>query len=379
MSKDYYKTLGVEKGASADDIKKAFRKLAHQYHPDKKGGNEEKFKEVNEAFQVLGNAEKRKQYDQFGADFAQQGGFGGGMGWEDFMRAARGGQGGFQDFGSTFGGMDFTDLFGDVFSAFGGSASGGGFGRSRRGRPRGNDIQVDVEIDFCEAVFGIEKEIRLTKQNNCDVCAGSGAEPGTKIKSCEQCGGRGQVVRVQRTILGAMQTATVCPACRGEGSVPEKRCKHCGGDGRVRSESNYKVKIPAGIDDGGTIRLSGKGESAGSGGQAGDLYVVVHVRGDARFTREGNDTHADLRISYAQATLGDKIEIETLDGLKKLAIPEGTQSHQQIRLRGLGVPDVHGRGRGDHYVRVIVDVPKRVSRKAKKLLEELSGEFLRHF
>ena len=367
MSKDYYKVLGINKNASADEIKKAFRKLAHQYHPDKKGGSEEKFKEVNEAFQVLGNEDKRKQYDQFGADFAQQGGFGGGRGWEDFMRAARGGQGDFQDFSSAFGGLDFGDLFGDAF----GFSGRGGQGRRQR---RGNDIQVDVEIDFREAVFGIEKEIRLTKQNNCDVCAGSGAEPGTKIKSCAQCGGRGQVVQVQRTILGAMQTATTCPTCRGEGNVPEKRCKHCGGDGRVRSESTYKVKIPAGIDDGGTIRLSGKGEGAGAGGQAGDLYVVVHVRGDARFTREGNDTHADLRISYAQAVLGDKIEIETLDGLKKLVIPEGTPSHQQIRLRGLGVPDVHGRGRGDHYVRVIVDVPKRVSRQAKKLLEELKGE-----
>lgn len=372
MSKDYYKILGVEKSAAADEIKKAFRKLAHQYHPDKKGGNEDKFKEVNEAFQILGNEEKRKQYDQFGADFAQQGGFGGGMSWEDFMKAARGGgfsaTGGsaFGGGGFNFGGLDFGDLFGDMFSA--------GGGRGGRRQRRGNDIQVDVEVDFREAVFGAEKDIRLTKQNDCAVCGGSGAEPGTKIKSCDQCGGRGQVARVQRTILGAMQTVTTCPACQGEGNIPEKRCQHCGGHGRARSESHYKVKIPAGIDNGGTIRLAGKGESAGNGGQAGDLYVVAHVRPDARFTRDGNDIHTELNISYPQAVLGDKMEIETLDGLKKLVIPEGTPSHQQIRLRGLGVPDVHGRGRGDHYVRVLVAVPKRVSRKAKKLLEELKGE-----
>ena len=368
MSKDYYKILGVEKNASAEDIKKAFRKLAHQYHPDKQGGDEAKFKEVNEAYQVVGNAEKRKQYDQFGADFDKQGGFGGGMNWEDFMRAARG-QGGAQGFNFDFGGADLGDLFGDLFGFSGRS------GQGRRQR-RGNDIQVDVELDFREAVFGVEKEIRLTKNNACDVCNGSGAEPGSALKTCAQCGGQGQVRQVQRTILGAMQTVTTCPTCEGAGKMPEKKCKHCGGDGRVRGESNYKVKIPAGIDDGGTIRLSGKGESAATGGTAGDLYVVVHVRGDKKFNREGDDIYSEARISYPQAVLGDKIEIETVDGVKKMVIPESTQSHQQIRLKGLGVPNVHGRGRGDHYVRVIVDVPKKVSRGARKLLEELRGELL---
>lgn len=369
MSKDYYKILGVEKTASADEIKKAFRKLAHQYHPDKKGGDEAKFKEVNEAFQVVGNEEKRKQYDQFGADFAQQGGFGGGVSWDDFMRAARGqgggsGNGGFE---FNFGGMDFGDLFGDVFGF-------GGGGRAGRRARRGNDIQVDVEIDFRAAAFGTEKEIRLTKKNDCGVCSGSGAEPGAGRKTCAECGGRGQVTQVQRTILGAMQTVASCPACRGEGSTPEKKCRHCNGDGRLRSESMYRVKIPAGIDNGGTIRLSGKGESAGAGGQTGDLYVVVHVLPDRHFEREGNNVYTDLSISYPQAVLGDTVEIETLDGKKKLVIPPGTQSHQQIRLKGLGVPDVRGGGRGDHYVRVIVDIPKRVSRKGKKLLEELRDE-----
>ncbi len=363
MGKDYYKTLGIEKGASQDEIKKAFRKLAHKYHPDKQGGDEAKFKEVNEAYQVLGNEQKRKQYDQFGADFDQQGGFGGGAGWEDFMRAARG-QGGATQF--DFGDIDLGDLFGGMFGF-------GGGGRRQRQR-RGNDIQVDIQLTFREAVFGTEKEIRLTKNNSCDVCSGTGAEPGSKVKKCEQCNGQGQIKRVQQTILGAMQTVGVCPACGGAGEKAEKACKHCGGDGRVRSESVYKVKIPAGIHNGGAIKLAGKGESAGVGGQSGDLYVVVHVKEDKIFQRNGYNVYTDVHINYPQAVLGDKIEIETLDGPKKLVIPEGTQSHQQIRLKGLGVPNLRGGARGNHYVRVIVDIPKKVNRKAKKTIQELKDE-----
>ena len=369
MSKDYYKVLGVEKTASEEEIKKAFRKLAHQHHPDKKGGDEAKFKEVNEAFQVLGDKDKRAKYDQFGSDFDQQGGFGGGAGWEDFMRAARGG-GGFQ--GANFGGFDMGDIFGDMFSAFGGSASGGG--RSRRGTVRGNDIQVDVQLTFVEAAFGVEKEINLMKNNSCDVCRGTGVETGSKMDKCQECNGQGQVRRVQQTILGAMQTIGTCPKCGGKGQIPEKHCKHCGGDGIVRNESNYKVKIPAGIDNGEAIRLSGKGESAGSVGTAGDLYVRVHIKEDKRFERDGQNVFSEVIISYPQAVLGDKIDIETLDGIKKLTIPEGVQPHQQIRLKGLGIPSLHGSNRGDHYVKVIVDVPKKVSRSAKKLIEELGKE-----
>lgn len=372
MSKDYYNILGVSKTASQDELKKAFRKLAHKYHPDKQGGDEEKFKEVNEAFQVLGNEQKRKQYDQFGADFEQQGGFGGGVGWEDFMRAARGQGGGFSAKGGPAGGWDFGDMdLGDLFGGMFGFGGRGGQGRRTR---RGNDVQVDVQLDFRQAIFGIDKEIRLMKNNNCDVCSGTGAEPGSNVKKCEQCGGRGQVRQVQRTILGTMQTVATCPACAGVGEKAEKSCKHCGGDGRVRSESVYKVKIPAGIYDGGTIKLAGKGESAGTGGQAGDLYVVIHIKKDNIFERDGNDVYTDLHISYPQAVLGDKVEIETLDGPKKLVIPEGTQSHQQIRLKGLGSPDLHGSGRGSHYVRVIVDVPKRINKKAKKIIQELKEE-----
>ena len=362
MSKDYYKILGVEKTASADEIKKAFRKLAHKYHPDKQGGDEAMFKEVNEAYQVVGNDEKRKKYDQFGSDFEQQGGFGGGAGWEDFMRAARNGGG--QNMNFDFGDIDLGDLFGGMF---------GGGNRGGRAR-RGNDIQVDVQLEFREAVFGVEKEIRLIKNNACDVCSGSGTEPGSKMKKCDQCNGQGQIRRIQQTILGAMQTASTCSVCQGQGKIPERRCKHCGGDGRVRGESKYKVKIPAGINDGGVIKLSGKGESVGAGGQTGDLYVVTHVKNDREFERREDDIFTDLRISYPQAVMGDKVEINTLDGKKQLIISEGTQSQQQIRLKGLGVPNVHGGNRGNHFVRVIVDVPKRVSRKARKILEDLQKE-----
>lgn len=363
MGKDYYNILGVEKTASQDEIKKAFRKLAHKYHPDKQGGDETKFKEVNEAFQVVGNEEKRKQYDQFGSTFDQQGGFGGGAGWEDFMRAARGQGGGNVHF--DFGGMDFGDIFGDMF----------GFGGGRRGRSRrGNDVQVDVEISFEEAVFGVEKDIRLNKFNDCEICSGSGNEPGSEMKTCDQCQGQGQVRQVQQTILGAMQSVRPCQGCQGHGKIAEHPCKSCGGDGRVRSESHYKVKIPAGIHDGGTIRLSGKGESAGGGGQVGDLYVVVHVLQDKRFVRDGFDIHSEITVTYPQAVLGDEVKIETVEGKKTLVIPAGTQPEQKIRLKGLGVHHLNGSGRGHQYVTVHVDVPKKPGRKAKKIIQELVDE-----
>jgi len=362
MEKDYYNILGIEKGASEEEIKKAFRKKAHKFHPDKKDGDEEKFKEVNEAYQVLSDSAKREQYDQYGSNFDQQGGFAGGMNWQDFMNATRGqGGGGFN--------VDFGDIFGDIF--------GGGGGRGGRGRraQKGNDIQVDVEIGFREAVFGIEKEIRLTKNNDCSVCTGSGSEPGSSLKTCATCNGQGQVMRVQRTILGAMQTAATCADCSGRGEVSDKKCKHCGGVGMERNESNYTVKIPAGIDNGQSIRLSGKGESAGAGGVSGDLFVRVHVKNEEGFLRDGYDIYTEARITYPQAVLGDKISIETMDGEKKLVIPQGTQSHQQFRLKNLGVTNLQGHGRGSHYVKVIVDVPKKISRRMKKVLEDLNEEF----
>ncbi|MBU0661104.1 molecular chaperone DnaJ [Patescibacteria group bacterium] len=364
MSKDYYAALGVEKNATQDEIKKAFRKKAHKYHPDKATGDEAKFKEVNEAYQVLGDEGKRQQYDQFGSNFDQQGGFGGGAGWEDFMNAARGG-GGFGNGGVQFdfGGIDLGDLFG-----FGG-------GRSRsRGKARGRDVQMDIEITFEEAVFGVEKELKVQKNNACDVCDGKGAEPGSTTKTCDECKGQGQVTRVQQTMFGPMQSAHTCNICHGTGSVPEKTCKHCGGDGTVRSESKFTVKIPAGIDNGQSIRLSGKGEFPGTGGVAGDMYVVVHVKESKQFERKGSDIYLDLEVSYPQAVLGDTIEIDTLEGKKKFVVPSGTKSHQEFRLRGLGIERLQRSGKGDMFVTVIVYIPKKVSKKAKKLIEELQSE-----
>jgi molecular chaperone DnaJ len=366
MSKDYYKSLGVEKSANAEEVKKAFRKLAHKYHPDKPTGDEAKFKEINEAYQILGDETKRKQYDQYGADFQQQGGFGGGMGWDDFMRASRG-QGGQGAGGFDFGNVDLGDIFGEMFG-FGGSRGRG------RGATKGRDIQVDVQLAFKDAVFGTETTVSLTKQNPCDICSGTGAEPGSTLKTCVDCAGQGQVRRVQQTIMGAMQTVVACQTCQGAGKTAEKKCKHCDGVGALRSSSEMKVKIPAGIHDGATIRLTEKGEYPGVGGVAGDLYVVVHVQEDDYFTREEDDIYTKAHISFIQAVLGAEIPIQTLDGEKKLVVPEGTQSHQQFKLKNLGVPHLRGNGRGDQYVQVVVDIPKKVSKKAKKLLEELSSE-----
>lgn len=361
MSKDYYKILGIDKNASADDIKKAFKKAAMAHHPDRPGGNEAKFKEVNEAYQVLSDAEKRKRYDQFGSDFEQQGGFGGGMNWEDIMRASRGqgGQGQNFDFG------DLGDIFGDFF---------GGGQRQSRGPARGRDIQVDVEIDFKDAAFGVEREISLRKQDKCDVCHGTGGEPGSKMEKCATCKGQGQVVQTQRTFLGAMQTVATCPDCHGRGERSDKKCKHCGGDGILAKTSNIKIKIPAGIDSGQSIRLENRGETAPHGGIVGDLYVRVHVKPLKGFAREGYDVYTEKEISFPQATLGDTIVVETLDGDLKLVVPEGTESGQLIRIKGKGIKHLDRNARGDHYVKVKIRVPKKISREVRKKLEELRAE-----
>ncbi len=368
MSKDYYKLLGVEKNATPDELKKAFKKLAMQYHPDRPGGNETKFKEINEAYQILGDAEKRSKYDQFGADFESQGGFGGAS-WDDFMRAARGQSSSGGDFGNgnfsfNFGGVDIGDIFGDFF--------GGGNG-ARRGhrQARGNDVQVDVKIEFKEAVFGMEKEISLRKQSKCDVCGGSGSEPGSKLATCQICKGQGQMAQVQRTFLGSMQTVVTCSGCQGRGQKPNKKCQHCGGDGILSKTNNVQVKIPAGIDDGQSIRLVGYGEAAPYGGQSGDLYVRAHVRPSNIFQRDGFDVYTESDINFPQAVLGDKIEVETIDGIIKVVVPEGTESGQLIRLKGRGVQHLERGTRGDHYVRVKIRVPKKVNRNVKKLLEDL--------
>lgn len=364
MSKDYYKILGVEKNASTDEVKKAFKKAALQHHPDRPGGDEKKFKEINEAYQVLSDTEKRQRYDQFGSDFEQQGGFGGGMNWEDFMKATRGQGGQNGNFSFDFG--DLGDVFGDLFG-FGG-------GRSSGRRARGNDIQVDVEISFKEAAFGVEKEIQLRKQDTCEVCCGSGAEPGSKLEDCGTCHGRGQVVQNQRTFLGTMQTVNTCPTCQGRGKHASKKCKHCGGDGILAKSTSLKVKIPAGIDNQQSIRVQGQGEAAPRGGEKGDLYVVIHVHEMKGFKREEFDVYTECEISFAQAVLGDKVEVETLEEKIKMVIPEGVEHGQLIRLKGKGITHLGRLSRGDQYVEVKIRVPKKIDRETKRLLEELKNK-----
>lgn len=365
MSKDYYKILGIEKNASVEEVKKAFKKAALQYHPDRPTGDEKKFKEINEAYQVLNDVEKRKKYDQFGSDFEQQGGFGGAS-WEDFMQATRGqgGQGG--SFNFDFGGMNFGDVFGDLFGF------GGGGGRGGNRATRGNDVQVDIELDFNEAAFGVEKEISLRKQDACEVCSGTGAEPGSKLEKCGTCHGRGQVVQNQRTFLGTMQSVATCPMCQGRGEHPSKKCKHCGGDGILAKSVKHQIKIPAGIDNGQSLRLTGLGEAAPHGGMKGDLYVVVHLKPLKGFRREGFDVYAQKIITFPQAVLGDTVDIESFDGSLKVVVPEGTEQGQLIRLKNHGTSILNKPStRGDLYIEIKIAVPKKISKETKKILEEL--------
>lgn len=360
MSKDYYKILGVSKTATEEEIKKAFRKEAHKHHPDKSGGDEAKFKELNEAYQVLGNKERRSRYDQFGSSFesgqagggqqANWGGFNGGQGFNINM----------DDLGDLFGG------FGDMFG-FGGQRSQG------QRKSRGGDIEVRLEIDFKEAVFGSEKIIRLNKSVVCSRCQGNGAEPGSKIETCPTCNGSGSVNQVQRTIFGQMQVQTICPTCQGEGKKITQVCSKCSGVGVTKETTELKIKIPAGIDTGESIRLTGQGEAGQKGAPAGDLYIHIAVIADKRFKRMGTTIFSQAHISFPQAALGTTIDITTVDGEVSLKIPAGTQSGKIFMLRSKGVPSLRGKARGDHQVEVIVDTPSNLSRKQKQLLEEFDS------
>ena len=352
MAKDYYKILGVEKGASPEQIKKAFRELAHKHHPDKSGGNEAKFKEINEAYQVLSNPQKRQQYNQFGSDFSQAGG---GQGFGDFANGFRGGNAG----GFNFEG-DLGDIFGDLFGM-------GGRSRSRSAQQAGADIQIGLTITFHDAVFGTEKTFNLEKDQVCHHCQGNGAEPGSKINTCSTCRGTGQVTQ---SIGFGIGFPSICPDCEGAGKKSEKDCSQCRGKGLVKEVETFKVKIPAGIDNGQSIRLPGKGQAGIKGGGAGDLYLRIKVIPDPKFERDGFDLKSKTEISFTQAALGDKIEIETIDGRVKLKIPEGTQSGKVFRVKGRGVTRLHTRSRGDQLVEVIVKTPTGLSHKQKKLLEE---------
>lgn len=362
MAKDYYNMLGVSKTASQDEIKRAYRKLAHQHHPDKSGGDEAKFKEINEAYQVLGDEKKRTQYDQFGSTFDQTGGFGGGAGvnWEDVVRQS--------GFGGGAGGVEF-DL-GDIFSDF----FGGGRGRSgRRQARRGADIQMDVTISFRESAFGVKKDLSVYKGDRCEHCRGNGAEPGTPIETCTTCGGRGTIEKTQRTLLGAMRTQTSCRDCHGEGKKAKQPCHTCRGSGVQKKSVQLEIAVPAGIENGQTIRVTGQGEAGEHGTSPGDLYVTVYVQPEDGLERNGNDIVTPLAISYATAVLGDKVMVKTLDGEGTLKIPAGTQSGTALRLRGKGIPVLQGSGRGDHIFIIHIAVPRSPGFREKRLLKELQN------
>lgn len=354
MAKDYYAILGVTKSASQDEIKKAYRKLAHTHHPDKQGGDEAKFKEINEAYSVLGDHQKRSQYDQFGQTF-NGAGQGGGQGFGGFDFSQFGGQ------GFDFGGSNFEDLFTDIFSG----------GRGRSHEPRGADVQVDVEISFQEMVRGVKKDIHLRTFVNCKTCHGTGGKPGSKETSCKTCQGQGQVHKQMRTILGVFTQMSRCDVCHGRGKTYAENCNPCKGSGRMREERILSVSIPAGIEDGQALSLTGEGEAGEGGVKPGDLFVVVHVRGEEGFARRGDDIISVIKVLYPQLVLGDKVNVATLDGSISMKIPAGTEPGEVFRIKSGGIPRLSGFGKGDHLVKVELLIPKKPSSEMKKLLEEL--------
>ena len=358
--RDYYEVLGVSKDADAKEIKKAYRKLAMKYHPDKNPGNkeaEEKFKEINEAYEVLSDEEKRSTYDRFGHDgLNNQGGFGGGQGFGGF-----GGGGG-------FGG--FEDIFGDIFGSSGFGGGFGGGGSRRRGPRRGADIKQSVTITFEEAAFGKKLKVKLNRNEECEECHGSGAKPGTSKKTCPTCHGTGTVQSVQRTPFGNIASQRTCSTCNGEGEINENPCPKCHGKGSIRKSKTIEVDIPAGIDDGQMIKLSGQGEIGEKGGPRGDLYIIVNVKKHSIFTREGYDVYIEMPITFVQAALGDKLEVPTLDGKVSYNLPEGTQTGTVFRLREKGIPKLRSNSRGDQYVKVIIDTPKKLNDEQKQLLRK---------
>jgi molecular chaperone DnaJ len=351
--RDYYEVLGVSKDASPDEIKKAFRKAAVQHHPDKEGGDETKFKEINEAYEVLKDAQKRQRYDQFG--HAGVGGNGGGFSGNPFE-----GFGG-QNVNFDFGDGGLGDIFGQFF--------GGGAGPQQRGPKRGRDVETTISLTFEEAIFGVERALDLDMENECSHCHGSTVEPGYSLQTCPTCKGAGQQQRVMNTIFGQIQQAVVCETCRGAGKVPEKVCSVCKGKGTERTRQSLTIKVPAGIDDGATIRLAGRGEAIG-GGTRGDLYVNIRVKAHKKFTREGDIVLSDEHISMVEAALGTEIDVETVDGVIRMKVPAGTQSGTDFKLTSHGVPHLRGNGRGAHIVRIVVDTPVKLTKKQKELLEQ---------
>jgi molecular chaperone DnaJ len=346
--RDYYEVLGIEKSASKEDIKKAYRKLARKYHPDvnKEPDAADKFKEAKEAYETLSNEQKRAQYDQFGHA---------GMNGQGF-----GGFGGGQDFGG----------FGDIFDMFFGG--GGGRRRDPNAPQQGADLQYTMILDFEEAIFGKETDISIPKDEECDTCHGSGAKPGTKSKTCSHCNGSGQLNTEQNTPFGRVVNRRVCHHCNGTGKIIPEKCTTCGGEGTVKKNKKIHINIPAGIDDGQQIRVAGKGEPGKNGGPAGDLYVVIQVRRHEFFTREGDNIFCELPLTFAQAALGDEVEVPTVHGKVKLKIPAGTQTGKTFRLKGKGSPNVRGYGNGDQHIKVRIMTPTKLTDRQKELLREFN-------
>lgn len=358
MAKDYYETLGVSKSASKDEIKKAFHKMAHKYHPDKNKGDDSKFKEVNQAYQTLSDDQKRAQYDRFGADGPQgfnpgagaQGGFGG----FDFS--------GFQNGGAEFDMGDLGDIFGDFF----------GGGRGRQSARRGRDISTEIDLSFEDSIFGVTRTILLSKQSVCDICNGTGGKPGTKVDTCKICNGNGQVREMKRSILGTFETRKTCDTCHGSGKVPTEKCSECHGKGVRNKQEEIELKIPAGINGGEMLRMTGMGEAV-QGGQAGDLYIKVNVMSHSIFKRDGLNLTMDLPIKLTDALLGMTYNLKTLEGnMVEVKIPEGINHGELLRVRGKGAPST--RGRGDIILRIQIQMPKKLSRKSKEVIEKLKEE-----
>lgn len=355
MSKrDFYEVLGISKNASPEEIKKAYRKLAREYHPDvnKAANAEEKFKEVKEAYDTLSDSQKKAHYDRFGHTDPNQGGFGGGGA------------------GADFGG------FGDIFDMFFGGG-GGGNRRNPNAPQRGADLQYSLTLEFKEAIFGKEMEIEIPRTESCDTCHGSGAKPGTKVETCSVCSGTGQEEQIQNTPFGRIVNRRVCSRCQGQGKIVQVPCPTCHGNGKVKTRRKIMVNIPAGVDDGAQLRMTGEGESGLRGGGPGDLYIVIRVKAHEFFEREGDDIYCEMPLTFAQVALGDEIEVPTLTGKVKLKIPAGTQTDTFFRLRGKGVPRMRSYGQGDQHVKVVVVTPTKISDEQRELLRkfaQLSGE-----
>lgn len=358
MARDYYELLGVSRSADQDEIKRAYRRMARKYHPDvnKESGAEETFKEINRAYEVLSEPEIRARYDRFGEA---------GVG----SSAAGAGAGGFQDMGDMGG---FADIFESFFGGGFGGAGPAGAGARRRGPVRGDDLRLDLKLDFKEAISGGEREIKISHLETCGTCKGSGAKPGTRSRTCGTCGGSGQVRRATRTPFGSFTQVSTCPTCSGTGEVIEERCDTCGGSGHKQETKKLKITIPAGVDNGTRLRVSSEGDCGQRGGPPGDLYVYLFVNEDANFRRDGINIHSDLKISYLQAILGCRLEVETVDGPAELQVPAGTQPGTVLTLEDRGVPRLGNPvSRGDHLITVKVQIPTRLKAEERELLEKL--------